>query len=60
MRRRSSKLPWESLYIQARQQTPGAAGAQMDAEISRLSQQIAQLEAQLNDLNTSITITRTG
>jgi outer membrane lipoprotein SlyB len=47
-------------YIQARQQTPGAAGAQMDAEISRLSQQIAQLEAQLNDLNTSITITRTG
>ncbi len=47
-------------FIQARQQTPGAAGAQMDAEIARLSQQIAQLEAQLNDLNTSIAITRTG
>lgn len=47
-------------FIQARQQTPGAAGGQMDAEIARLSQQIAQLEAQLNDLNTSIAITRTG
>jgi outer membrane lipoprotein SlyB len=47
-------------FIQARQQTPGAAGAQMDAEIARLSQQIAQLEAQLNDLNTSIAVTRTG
>lgn len=47
-------------FIQARQQTPGPAGGQMDAEIARLSQQIAQLEAQLNDLNTSIAITRTG
>jgi DNA repair exonuclease SbcCD ATPase subunit len=47
-------------FMQARQQTPGGGGAQMDAEISRLSQQIAQLEAQLNDLNTSISITRTG
>lgn len=46
-------------FIQARSQTPGA-GAQMDAEIARLGQQIAQLEAQLNDLNTSISITRTG
>jgi predicted nucleic acid-binding Zn-ribbon protein len=47
-------------FMQARQQTPGAAGAQMDGEIARLSQQIAQLESQLNDLNTSISITRTG
>ncbi|MBX3498550.1 MAG: hypothetical protein KF889_03835 [Alphaproteobacteria bacterium] len=47
-------------FIQARQQTPGAGGAQMDSEIARLSHQIAQLEAQLNDLNTSISITRTG
>lgn len=47
-------------YMQARQQTPGAAGGQMDAEIARLNQQIAQLESQLNDLNTSISVTRTG
>lgn len=47
-------------FIQARQQAQGPAGGQMDAEIARLSQQIAQLEAQLNDLNTSIAITRTG
>jgi len=50
----------QSDFIQARQQAQGPAGGQMDAEISRLSQQIAQLEAQLNDLNTSIAITRTG
>lgn len=51
-------------YIQARNATraedPGANTAAMDAEIARLSQQIGALEAQLNDLNSAITITRTG
>ncbi|MBV9835285.1 MAG: hypothetical protein JO055_12805 [Alphaproteobacteria bacterium] len=47
-------------FQQARAQAQGPAGGQMDAEIARLNQQIAQLESQLNDLNTSISVTRTG
>ena len=47
-------------FQQARAQAQGPAGGQMDAEIARLSGQIAQLESQLNDLNTSISVTRTG
>ena len=47
-------------FQQARAQAQGPAGPQMDAEIARLNGQIAQLESQLNDLNTSIAVTRTG
>jgi prefoldin subunit 5 len=32
----------------------------MDAEIARLNQQIAALEAQLGELNRAIAITKTG
>jgi hypothetical protein len=54
----------QSDYVQARNVTraesPGADTSQMDAEIARLSQQIAALEAQLNELNQAIAITKTG
>jgi hypothetical protein len=51
-------------YIQARNATraenPGASTSAMDAEIQRLNQQIAALEAQLGELNSAIAITKTG
>lgn len=54
----------QSDYIQARNATradnPGASTAAMDAEIARLNQQIAALEAQLNELNSAISITKTS
>lgn len=54
----------QSDYIQARNaarsENPGASTAAMDAEIARLNQQIAALEQQLNELNSAISITRTG